>query len=144
MGGSAGTAMNWWWEALDKVGGQWMYQVPSEIAKEIPWSDPNMFMVNTTSVSPSNKQIQAMGYRGQDYAYIWFYDGKFHVKNRVETTFKNETAKVKIDDGTYHVRWVNTWTGVSIKKEVLSTNDGYLQFELPEWSKDVVVAITVD
>jgi hypothetical protein len=47
-----------------------------------------------------------------------------------------------LEDGTYHVRWVNTWTGVSMKKEVLTTEDGYLNFTMPTWTKDVVVAIT--
>lgn len=144
MGGGAGTGMNWYWHELDEKGGQWTYQVVSEIAEEIPWDDPNMYMVNTTTASPSNDQIEALGYRGKDYAYIWFYDEKYTVKNRTETTFENETAKVKLDDGTYHIRWVDTWTGMSVKKEVKATNNGYLEFEIPTFTKDIVVAITVD
>lgn len=142
MGGAAGTGMNWWWGNLNEIGGQWCYQIVSEISKEIPWNDKNMFMVNTNTTSPSNEQIEALGYRGKDYAYIWFYDNKFTYKNQEETTFKNETASVILNDGTYYVRWVNTWTGVSIKKEVITTEDGYLNFTMPTWSKDVVVAIT--
>ena len=142
MGGSAGTGMNWYWDELNNIGSQWCYQVISEISKEIPWNDKNMFMVNTNSVSPNNEQIEALGYRGKEYAYIWFYDNKYTYKNQEETTFTNEKVSVKLDDGTYHVRWVNTWTGVSMKKEVLTTEDGYLNFTMPTWTKDVVVAIT--
>ncbi len=144
MGGSGGTGFSWWWEDVDEKGAQWTYQVVSEIAQEIPWNDPNMFMVNTSSADPSNDKIEATGYRGDNYAYIWFYDQQYTIKNRVETTFKNETASVRLKDGTYNVRWVNTWTGVSVKKEVLTTEDGYLNFEIPEFTKDIVVAITVD
>lgn len=142
MGGAAGCGMNWWWGNLNDIGGQWCYQVVSEIANEIPWNDKNMFMVNTNTASPSNEQIEALGYRGKDYAYIWFYDNKYTYKNQEETELKNETASVMLEDGTYHVRWVNTWTGVSMKKEVLTTEDGYLNFTMPTWTKDVVVAIT--
>lgn len=142
MGGAAGTGMNWWWGNLNDIGGQWCYQIVSEIANEIPWNDKNMYMVNTKTANLENAQIEALGYRSKDYAYIWFYDNKYTYKNPEETTFKNETASVMLEDGTYHVRWVNTWTGVSMKKEVLTTEDGYLNFTMPTWTKDVVVAIT--
>ena len=144
MGGGAGTAMNYYWRHLDDVDGYWDFKVVSEISKLIPFGDKTMFAVNTMSVEPSNEQIGCMGYRGIDYAYLWFYDKEFKPLKQTETTFENEKASVKLANGTYRVRWVNTWTGVSLKKETVNVTDGILQFEMPNWSKDVVVAITVD
>lgn len=142
MGGGAGTAMTWAWEGIEKYEGYWDFQIVSEIAKEIPWEDPNMFMYNTSSAEPSNAQIKAMGYRGEDYAYLWFYDDQYKHYNRVITTFKNETAQLKLKNGTYHVRWINTWTGVSIKKETIQVKNGVTVLKMPKWEKDVAVAIT--
>lgn len=144
MGGGAGTGMQWHWEIIADFGGQWQFQLVSEISKEIPWDDPEMFMVNTSYVDPSNSQIGAMGYRGKKYAYIWFYDKKYTQLNLRETTFENESATVQLTNGTYHVRWIDTWTGKSVKKEVVKVTDGSLTFTMPTWTKDVVVAITTD
>ena len=144
MGGGAGTGMNWWWEAMEEVDGFWDFQIVSEIAKEIPWTNPNMYMVRTIDLQLNNEQIEALGYRGKDFAYLWFYDEKYTHLNPAITDFDNVTAQVKLDDGEYQVRWVDTWTGKSIKKEVVVAKDGLLSLSLPKWSKDVVVAITRD
>ena len=144
MGGGGGTAMNWAWYELANVGGHFDYKVVSEMAARIPFDDPNMYMANTIYLSPSNQKIEGMGYRGNDYAYLWFYDRTYTCVNRRENTFENETATVTLDNGTYYVRWVNTWTGVSIKKEKVTVTDGTLTLNMPTWSKDVAVAVTVD
>lgn len=144
MGGGAGTAMSWWWETVDERDAFWDFQIASEMAAHIPWAEKELYMYRTDSANISNSQIEALGYRGLDCAYLWFYDRKFTHINRVTTDFNNVTAEVKLNDGTYHVRWINTWTGVSIKKETISTVDGVLKFTMPKWSKDVAVAITKD
>lgn len=144
MGGGGGTTMNWAWYELAKVGGHFDYKVVSEMAARIPFDDPDMFMANTTYLSPSNNKIEGMGYRGNDYAYLWFYDRTYTCVNRRENTFTNETAELTLDNGVYYVRWVNTWTGVSVKKEKVTVTDGTLTLNMPTWSKDIAVAVTVD
>lgn len=144
MGGSAGSAMSWWWEAVEERDAFWDYQILSEMAEHIPWTDQQLYMYRTDSANLSNSQIEALGYRGTQYAYLWFYDKKFTHMNRTTTDFEKVTAEVNLKDGTYHVRWINTWTGKSVKKEVLSTKDGILTFTMPKWQKDIAVAITKD
>ena len=144
MGGGAGTAMTWWWDAVKDRDAFWDFQILSEMSAHIPWSNSQMYMYRTDSANLSNSQIEALGYRGTDFAYLWFYDKMFTHLHRVTTDFNKVTAEVKLKDGTYHVRWINTWTGVSVKKEVISTKDGVLKFTMPKWSKDIAVAITKD
>ena len=144
MGGSAGSAMSWWWETVDERDAFWDFQILSEMASHIPWSEKQLYMYRTESANLSNAQIEALGYRGNDCAYLWFYDRMFTHLHRVTTDFENVTAEVKLNDGTYQVRWINTWTGVSMKKETLTTEDGILKFTMPKWSKDVAVTITKD
>lgn len=141
MGGGASSGLTWHWDQVDKHGGQWMYKVPAEMAAQIPYNDPNMFMANTTSLSPSNDQIGGMGYRGKNYAYLWFYDTKYTQLNLRETTFKGEDFTVRLNDGKYYVCWVDTWTGVSLKKETVTAKNGELKLDMPTWSKDVAVTV---
>lgn len=145
MGGSAGTAMNWFWDGFNTKEGYWIYQVVSEMAELIPWEDPQMYMANTDSLSPSNDLIEGLGYRGKDYAYLWFYDRAYKPTSRIKTDFKNEKVQVRLNAGTYYVRWVDTRTGVSVKKEKLTLKyDGYLEMTMPDWSMDIAVTVTTD
>ncbi len=144
MGGGAGSCMSWWWESVDERDAFWDFQILSEMAAHIPWSEKRLYMYRTESANLNNSQIEALGYRGDEFAYLWFYDKMFTHLHRVTTDFDKVTAEVNLKDGTYHIRWINTWTGVSVKKEVLSTKDGILKFTMPKWSKDIAVAITKD
>jgi hypothetical protein len=144
MGGGAGTGANWFWTLLDNVNGYWDYQVVSEMAAHIPWNDAGMVMVDTRNVSPSDSAVEVQGYRGADYAYLWLYDSRFSQINKAVTTFDNLTLSVRLGDGVYHVRWIDTWTGVSLGKSVAAAADGYLTLTAPAWGKDIAVAITRD
>ncbi len=144
MGGGAGTAQSWWWETVDRLGGYWDFQVVSEMAQHIPWSAENMFMVDTSNTAVDNKQVEILGYRGDDFAYLWLYDNKYSHLNKVVTDFKDVKFHIRLKDGKYHVRWIDTWTGMSIRKTEETAADGYLELTTPAWCKDVAVAITVD
>lgn len=144
MGGGSGTAASWYWEAIDEAGGYWDYQVVSEMADHIPWNSDSMFMVATENASPSNEKVQVLGYRGNDFAYLWLYDTEFTQLTKTAKDIENLEFSVKLSDGKYHVRWINTWTGVSISQTEEYAKDGELKLVAPTWSKDVAVAITVD
>lgn len=144
MGGGAGTGATWYWDTLDELGGYWDYQVIREMADHIPWNSPSMFTVATNNINPNNDNVQAMGYRGTDFAYIWLYDSKFTQTTKMVTDIKNLTFSVKLKDGKYHVRWINTWTGVSIQQTEVTAKDGLLEITAPTWNRDVAVAITRD
>ena len=103
-----------------------------------------MFTVATNNINPNNDNVQAMGYRGTDFAYIWLYDSKFTQTTKMVTDIKNLTFSVKLKDGKYHVRWINTWTGVSIQQTEVTAKDGLLEITAPTWNRDVAVAITRD
>lgn len=144
MGGGAGTAQSWWWETVDRLGAYWDFQVVSEMAQHIPWSSDNMFMVDTSNTAVDSEQVEILGYRGDDFAYLWMYDNKYSHLNKVVTDFNGVKFHIRLKDGTYHVRWIDTWTGVSIQKTEETAVDGYLELTTPAWCKDVAVAITVD
>ena len=145
MGGGAGTGLSWYWAELDAVGGQKEYRVISQVAKQIPWSDANMSMIETSSgVTVSNSKIKASGYKGTNYAYVWFYDKNYLAANRTETTFSGATGTVSIGNGTYKARWINTWTGECVKEETLTASNGKLSYTMPTWTKDVLLTVTVD
>lgn len=144
MGGGGGTAQSWWWETVDKIGGYWDFQVVSEMAQHIPWSADDMFMVDTSNTAVDNEQVEILGYRGNSFAYLWMYDNKYSHLNKVVTDFKDVKFHIRLNDGKYHVRWIDTWTGMSILKTEETAADGYLELTTPAWCKDVAVAITVD
>lgn len=144
MGGGAGTAQSWWWETVDRLGAYWDFQVVSEMAQHIPWSADNMFMVDTSNTAVDNEQVEILGYRGDDFAYLWLYDNKYSHLNKVVTDFDGVKFHIRLKDGTYHVRWIDTWTGMSVQKTEETAADGYLELTAPAWNRDVAVAITVN
>lgn len=144
MGCGAGTGATWYWETLDELGGYWDYQVISEMANHIPWDSDTLFTLSTDNIKPSDESVGAMGYRGKDFVYLWLYDMKFTQQNKNAGNISNLSFSLKLNDGQYHVRWINTWTGVSISQTVEEAVDGVLELEAPVWSKDVALAVTVD
>ena len=144
MGCGAGTAASWYWENLDSIGGYWDFRVVSEMADHIPWNSKTFFTLSTDNIKPDNDKIRALGYRGEDFAYIWLYDSEFTQLSKKVTDIENLKFSVKLKDGDYHVRWINTWTGVSISQTEAKAQNGVLEVTAPTWNKDVAVAITVD
>ncbi len=144
MGGGCGTGATWYWEKLDEVSGYWDYLVVSEMADHIPWNSEDMFVVATDNIKPSDKTVQALGYRGKDFAYLWLYDSEFTQVTKSAKDITNLKFTLKLNDGKYHARWINTWTGISISQVEVEAKDGEVELVAPVWSKDVALAITVD
>lgn len=141
MGGSAGTGMHWYWEEVGMFEAHKTFGPISEMAKYIPWDDPEMKNVTNETVKCFNNRVNAMGYMGEDYACLWIYDSKLLPPARYErTTFSDEKVWVPIKKGDYKVLWMNAETGEYIKEYTASAENS-LTLDIPEWTKDIALII---
>ena len=142
MGGGAGTCVNWFWEQLAPLNGYRDYTPLSRFAAKIPWTDPDLQMVDTANMTLGSSQLQAEGYRNSDYAYLWIWDSQYTHINKQITNFNNVSVSISIENGSYNVEWFDTWTGSVISTSTISVTDGTANITTPAWSKDIAVSIT--
>ena len=142
FGSSGGTGMSWWWEEAEKHDGYRSFKAVSRLAERIPWDDVEMENISTESVLCSNHRIDAQGYRGAGYAYLWFYDNNVSPVSRYcEILLQNESARIRLDDGSYNLCWIDLFTGDTVKETTAETENGYLTLDMPDWSKYIAVSV---
>ena len=144
MSGSAGTGMHWYWEEVENNNGYRSFLPVSQMAKRIPWDDVKMVHVSNETISSSHHRINVMGYKGEGYAYLWFYDNNYLPTARDrEVLFENQTACMELASGNYNISWFDTRTGDCIKEEMYICENNCMRLCLPDWSKDIAVGIVL-
>ena len=142
MGGGAGTCMNQSWKKLLEFSGEWCFKAVSNMASMIPWCDPDMQYATVESVKVSSERIDVMGYKSNNYAYLWLFDNKLWPTCKYEEiTFNNEEMKLELYNGTYNVKWLDTRTNEFVLSEKITVSNGTLITKMPTWCKDIAVII---
>ena len=142
MGGGAGTCMNQAWKELSEFDGEKYFKPIADMAKLIPWNDPEMRTVTAESAPVSNGRIDVMGYNADNNYYLWLYDNRHYSTCRHNVMdFSKETITLTLKSGKYEVNWIDILTGESVKREEIMALDGKTAVSMPTWSK--YIALTV-
>jgi len=74
-------------------------------------------------------------------------DGKTDIFINMEPKVKKtNSGKMKlkgVEDREYHINWYNTINGAEISRDCQTAEDGILEFDMPEWSKDIALEVRV-
>lgn len=143
MGGGAGTAMNGEWREAEAIDAMRDFKPLQEFAQQIPWRDPSLQSVTINAFLPKNGRIGVQGYRCDTGAYLWFFDLLYlPIDRSKEIVFEEEPLSFAMPNGEYRVCWYDTRTGETVQKTTLSVTDGKASLVMPDWSKDIALAIT--
>lgn len=149
MGNTAGTAMNWWWDRVEKyeneIGKPLIcykdFAIAAEYAKRIPRNAEGCRFVMRERLACNKPFVEAMGYNGRDFAYIWLYDSRFTRKNPIDETVEVGDFEVILENGEYTAEWIDTWTGESVEKQIVTVKGNFARFSSPSFKRDIAVAI---
>ena len=61
----------------------------SDFAKKIPWNAKGHSFITAANLDIGSNKINALGYKNNNYYFIWFYDSKFTFTTRKESIVEN-------------------------------------------------------
>ena len=141
MSGSAGTAMNWWWDEFIRPNKLYHhYAGISRFLEDTSWLDPDL-----TPRDLSTETVRVRLLQGKNWVRLWAQNRAFSWENadKLDTLEPTEAATIRIDNlptGSYTVEWWDTIKGEAVRTET-STSDGTLDLTLPPLRRDVAVRI---
>ena len=141
LSGSAGTAMNWWWDEFIRPNDLYHhYAALSRFLHDTPWLDPSLEPIDL-----STETVRVRALRGKNWVRLWAQNREFTWEHsgRLETIVPTEAAAIRIDNlptGSYTVQWWDTTEGKAARTETL-TSDGTLDLTIPPLTRDVAVRI---
>jgi hypothetical protein len=140
--GTSGTAMFWWWELLDEQNAYKHYLPLSAFLANVCFAG-----LRQTDTTISSDQLRALGYQGDDCAYLWISDSRVTWWNQIAENKQPEPvtdAAIEIRglrSGNYRLEWWDTYKGRTIRTEQVSCTDGRLYVPVPSFSRDVACKI---
>ena len=141
MGGSAATAMTWWWEQFDDADGYSLYKPVSDFAKRIAWLSPNLTLLTSKNFNSNNNQVKVIGYADGGDAYLWFYDDKLSADKENYTDFPDYKFHYPAENGEYRIEWISTRKGTTVFDEIIKVKDGVLSAKAPYFKGDIAAVI---
>ena len=142
--GSSGTAMFWWWDQLDRQNAYHHYQPLASFLSDVSFA--GLKPINATA---SDKRLRALGYQGNDCAYMWLADRNAIWWNRIvgnQRPAEINDAKFEIEgleSGAYNVQWWHTYEERTIRSEKVSLSEGPLRISVPSFKGDIACKITL-
>ena len=129
MGGTAGAAMNWWWDSWIHPNNLWtVYNGAGLYAKEMDLTGTLYTKLKKgTNFTSSNEKVDVLGYLYDDRVYGYLFDNTWwYVNSDVESLDSNIT--INVSNGDYTLRIYDTVTGEVKSTSNVTINNG--QFEL--------------
>lgn len=118
LGGTAGAAMQWWWDSWIHPNNLWtVYNGAGIYAKEMDLTG-NLYtkLAEGTNTTVSNDKVDVMGYLYDDRIYGYIYDNTWWYVNE-NVADQTTTILINANNGDYELKIYNTVTG-----EVISTS----------------------
>lgn len=149
MGNTAGTAMNWWWdrvEGFENEIGQPLscykdFAIAADFAARIPRNKKGCRFVMREPLACNRPFVEALGYNGPNYAYIWFYDSRYTRKNPVDEEIEFAEFEVRLENGDYTVQWIDPWTGDTVEQTDMTVKGCLAHITGPSFRRDIAIAI---
>lgn len=149
MGNTPATAMEWFWDEWDRLGEKYGdpdfayrdFKPVAEFAARIPRKDKKMRFTSYERIAYNHPQADVIGYCGEDYTYLWFYDKQYRADNQVITEISSTTFQLMLENGEYRFQWIDPYTGDVLLTETLSPKGKQLHHHTPVFTRDIALAV---
>ena len=151
-----GAAMTWWWyNYIDPMDLYFHFAPVSKFTRTVEW---NRYRWKAARLHASHGRIRALGMTGEpgmpgsrpdgrQIALVWL-QNKDHTWHRTAKLrkyprpVKNAVISLRgLRDGTYEARWIDTWSGETLKTTSAVCKGGLVRLKVDRLSNDVAVAI---
>jgi hypothetical protein len=143
--GSAGTAMNWWWDVyIDKRD---LYYHFTGISRYIKGEDLRQGSLRRVDLSGDNggyyartPKVAGAALAGTDRAYGWLYENAYTIKHFGPTDAAVSGASIDLsglEDGLYWVEFWNTVDGVATSRREVTVTHGSVKLRIPDFKGDI-------
>ena len=134
------TAMNWWWEVVDRDDKYHEFKGVSAFSKLIPWDDIDLKCLNSEHFACTDENVDICGYKSSSSAYLWIRDKEYTFFQQL---FKDpETKKIKtrgIKDGKHSMFWYDFSTCILIEIPDAEVKDNELLVEVSDNKTDIFI-----
>ena len=144
MCNSAGTGMHWFWENINKLPDNDGYKdlkIVSDFAKKIPWNEKGHSFITAANLDIDSNKINALGYKNNNYYFVWFYDSEFTFTTRKVSVVENVNINLILENGIYEYYWLDCWSGEEVERNIVEIKDGKIKITMPLWKRDITFVI---
>lgn len=149
MGNTPATAMEWFWDERDRLGEKYDdpdysyrgFKPIAEFAARIPRADKKQRFVSYERIAFNHKNADVLGYCGEDYTYLWFYDKDYRADNPEVREIDSGTFELMIDNGKYKFEWIDTYTGEVLLTETVMSKGKQIKHKTPVFTRDIALAV---
>jgi hypothetical protein len=135
--GSSGTAMFWWWDQLDRQDAYVHYRPLSRYLEGVCFAG-----LRPIDLAGSPDGIRALGYQGDECAYLWVVSKEATWWDLVaegrepEAVTEAAIELAGLQPGRYRVTWWDTHAGAMLKTDELAVRRGPLTLQIPTFFRD--------
>jgi len=141
LSGSAGTAMNWWWDKyIDKNNLYFHFKGISRFLAGEDLRRWGLEQVKLFDDAYRTPEFIAYVLLGPDRAYGWVFETAYTIKDFAPTGREREDVKIALDslnDGDCWIEFWDTYDGVPIARIRRTVEDGAVEFTVPPFRGDV-------
>ena len=141
LGGTAGTAMNWFWESADEQNVYAQFTPAARFSSLIPWKDPDLKHINRYFLGIYSEQICGYGYHREDFCVIWLFATQYDHRHTQATNFGGVKMAPRLPDGQYEIAWFDTYKGEFYHTDTFAVSELYTELVMPPWSRDTAFLI---
>ena len=130
MGGTAGTAMQWWWDSWIHPNNLWPVYNGAGIYAEQMDLTGSLYetLYSNSEVTVSNNEVGILGYKYDDRAYGYLYDNTWWYMNP-NVSDKTATVSIPMNNGQYTFTIYDTVTGEILVNEVINIENNTFNYE---------------
>lgn len=138
LGGSAGTAMTWWWDSLAPANDYWLFSSIATILGPTDWGRGSW----TNIVFPSGQALTAIGLSGphDSLVYVVAFDAAWPT-GATNASLPLQHGQTLIltnwPSGIYYAEWYNPTNGALVGTSQAATINGGLTLPLPDYTVDL-------
>ena len=138
LGGSAGTAMTWWWDSLDPANDYWLFSSLQAILGNTDWGRGSW----TNIVFQSGQSLTAIGLHGAYDSLVYLVSpNAVWPAGGTNASLPVQHGQVVIltnwPAGVYHAEWYNPTNGLLSGTSQATTTNGGLTLPLPDYTDDL-------
>jgi len=145
MSGFAGSAMHWWWDVYIDKNNLYYHFLP--LARALAGFTVTPETVPVSSERIYKGQIRIMGLKNRAGCMLWIQDKKatwsaIHLKSYVPVRFTAVKVRIgRFDEGRYRVRWINTFSGETIRVDRVQTIKRMIRLDVPPFTRDTACVV---
>lgn len=149
MGNTPATAMEWFWDEWDRLGEKYGdpdyayrdFKPVAEFAARIPRTDKKQRFTSYERIAFNHPKADVIGYCGDDYTYLWFYDKDYCASNPDVRDIESSTFELMLENGEYKFEWIDPYTGDVLLSETVIPKGKQVKHKTPVFTRDIALAV---